>query len=56
MGDFLLWSLVIVLMFAKLILIAALIAVCWVWIKKHSPETTKVVMDKYNKVTNKESK
>tara|TARA_Y100000296_G_scaffold57950_1_gene66685 strand:- start:426 stop:596 length:171 start_codon:yes stop_codon:yes gene_type:complete len=56
MGDFLLWSLVIVLMFAKLILFAMLIVAVWVWIKKHSPETTKVVLDKYNKVTKKESK
>ena len=56
MTDFIVWTLIILLSCAKLILFAMLIVAVWVWIKKHSPETTKVVMDKYNKVTNKESK
>ncbi len=48
MGDFLIWALIVALSFAKLILFAVLIIAVWVWIKKHSPETTDKITNKYN--------
>jgi len=52
MGDFLLLTLVIALSFIKLILFALLIVVCWIYIKKHSPQTAESIQNavpKYKK-------
>ena len=52
MGDFLIWTLIIALSFAKLILFAVLIVAVWVWIKNHSPQTAESIQNavpKYKK-------
>ena len=45
MGDFLIWTLVIALSFAKLILFAVLIIAIWVWIKNHGPQTAESIQN-----------
>ena len=56
MDDFLLWVLVIALSCTKLVLYAAIIAVCWVVIKKWGPDTAKTIEDNIPKFNKKESK
>ena len=43
MWDFFIWTLIIALSFAKLILFAVLIIAVWVWIKNHSPQTAESI-------------
>ena len=43
MWDAFIWTLIIALTFAKLILFAVLIIAVWVWIKKNSPQTAEEI-------------
>ena len=56
MDDFLLWVLIIALSCTKLVLYAALIALCWVLIKKYGPDTANTIKDNIPKFNQKENK
>ena len=45
MWDFFIWTLIIALSFAKLILFAVLIIAVWVWIKNNSPQTAESIQN-----------